>query len=484
MHNRKFIVFVLLCAVMLLGLPCCSSIPVRHAQQTVAVADSLRVNEGATCDDSLALAEAYSTLGHWRLIYPDDYARACYYYGRMLRQHNNQVAAMQAFISGSHAPYVQRIVPLPWFSDYHILGRIYSNMGTMCHQADEFELSYAMYENAAKQIIKTNDSISYYYLLNDMAVELSEQNLHDQTLLLLNEIEKNCSNSDVLTKTWETKARLYKNISLYDSAIYAAQKLYECGYYAASGHVTMAQSYWYLKQYDSAQYYAQCVMEHPHATDKDKYNMLYILLSNDSKISKEEIHHYSEERSDIDKEILDPLHLQLQQAIDTLLHDMNNRPHYFNLGLLLVSLLLIGGATWASKKKISQNTQKLKEEVVLNKKIHSEEILQNIEYTCALWRKQGKELRKTLDMDNYQNFSATVNAHCYGLVDKLNNLAKLSQTETKLCVLVFIGLNSEQIQQMLPYSAKGYGKLKYTSSRKIGTTAKEMRDYMLKLLIL
>ncbi|MBQ7647637.1 MAG: hypothetical protein IJS92_00980, partial [Paludibacteraceae bacterium] len=76
-----------------------------YARHTLAVADSLRVNEGRLYDDSLALAEAYTLLGHWRLIYPDDYARACYYYGYLLRQHNNQVAAMQAFIAGSHAPY-------------------------------------------------------------------------------------------------------------------------------------------------------------------------------------------------------------------------------------------------------------------------------------------------------------------------------------------------------------------------------------------
>ena len=45
----------------------------------MAVADSLRVNEGRQYDDSLALAEAYSTLGRCRLVYPNDYARACYY---------------------------------------------------------------------------------------------------------------------------------------------------------------------------------------------------------------------------------------------------------------------------------------------------------------------------------------------------------------------------------------------------------------------
>ncbi len=116
MHNCKFIVFVLLCAVMLLGLPCCACQPVRDAQQTVAVADSLRVNEGATYDDSLALAEAYSTLGHWRLIYPNAFTRACYDYGRMLRDRNDQVAAMRAFISGTHArraPAMVHRLPYP-----------------------------------------------------------------------------------------------------------------------------------------------------------------------------------------------------------------------------------------------------------------------------------------------------------------------------------------------------------------------------------
>ena len=262
MHNRKFIVFVLLCAVMLLGLPCCSSMAVRDAQQTVALADSLRVNEGVTCDDSLALAEAYSTLGHWRLIYPNAYARACYYYGRMLRNRNDQVAAMRAFIRGTHAPYMQRVIPIPWFSDYHILGRIYSNMGTMSHLAGEFELSYEMYKTASEQILKTDDSTSYYYLLNDMAVELAEQKLQNETLSLLKKIDAECTNTDVLTKTWETKAILFRNLAQYDSAIYAARQLYSNGYSAATGYVIEAQSYWHLEMYDSALYYAKLVIAH------------------------------------------------------------------------------------------------------------------------------------------------------------------------------------------------------------------------------
>ena len=171
MPRRLFILLPLVCLLI-----ACQ--PVRDARQTIAVADSLRVNEGITCDDSLALANAYTTLGHWRLIYPDDYARSCYYYGRMLRNRNDQVAAMQAFICGMHAPYVQRFIPLPHFTDYHILGRIYSNMGTMCHLVDEFELAYLMYENSSAQFCHAGDTTMYYYARNAMALQLAEQNKH------------------------------------------------------------------------------------------------------------------------------------------------------------------------------------------------------------------------------------------------------------------------------------------------------------------
>ena len=126
-HCRHILLFICLLSGMQ-GTVCATSqvspFTFHEARQTIAMADSMRVNEHRLYDDSLALAEAYTTFGRWRLVCPDDYARACYYYGYLLRQHGNQVAAMQAFIAGTHAPYIQRVVPLLWFNDYHILGRI------------------------------------------------------------------------------------------------------------------------------------------------------------------------------------------------------------------------------------------------------------------------------------------------------------------------------------------------------------------------
>ena len=192
MWNRIYIALILACTTCACSarqhiFPFSLGVEWDEARQTLDVADSLHVNEGRLYDDSLALAEAYTLLGHWRLIYPDDYARACYYYGRMLRHRGDQVAAMRAFIAGSHAPYIDRVVPLPWYSNYHILGRIYSNMGTMCHSAGEYQLSYEMYNKSADFFLIADDSTGYYYTLNNEAFELATLHQYDEAFRKLAE---------------------------------------------------------------------------------------------------------------------------------------------------------------------------------------------------------------------------------------------------------------------------------------------------------
>ena len=346
MWNRIYIALILACTMCACSarqhiFPFSLGVELGEACQTLDVADSLRVNEGRLYDDSLALAEAYTLLGHWRLIYPDDYARACYYYGYLLRQHNNQVAAMQAFIAGSHAPYVSRVVRLPWFSNYHILGRIYSNMGTMCHSAGEYQLSYEMYNKSADYFLIADDSTGYYYTLNNEAFELATLHQYDEAFQLLNSINSECDNPDILTAIWETKAQLYFKAELYDSVITAVNNLQQRGDKGATGYTKKAQAFWYLQQYDSALNYANIVVCLPYASAKDKYNMMYILAYNDDSIDIQEVKRRSEERADIDKEILDPLHIQLAQAIDILLQDRDKKPYYISIGILIIVVCIL-----------------------------------------------------------------------------------------------------------------------------------------------
>ena len=79
----------------------CSSRAVHEAQAVVAEADSLRA-EGKMYEDSAQLAQAYETFGKWKWFYADEYAHACYHYGRILREKEHPVGAMECFINATH----------------------------------------------------------------------------------------------------------------------------------------------------------------------------------------------------------------------------------------------------------------------------------------------------------------------------------------------------------------------------------------------
>ena len=131
---------------------------------------------------------------------------------------------MQCFINASHtdptAPLFKRI-GLHYrkmnADDYNLLGRVYSNMGTLCHLADEFCLSYQMYKQCAEQFKKANNVTAYYYALNDMAFELAGQREIQETYELLNKVRQECTDTFFIAKTWETEAWLLFNIEKYDS---------------------------------------------------------------------------------------------------------------------------------------------------------------------------------------------------------------------------------------------------------------------------
>ena len=479
-----------------------------EARHTLDAADSLRVNEGRLYDDSLALAEAYTLLGHWRLIYPDDYARACYSSVYLLRQHNNQVAAMQAFIAGSHAPYVSRVVRLPWFSNYHILGRIYSNMGTMSHLADEFELGYDMYKMSAEFFRKAGDTTLYYYQHNAMALELAEQKLHDETLSLLGKIETECADANVLTKTWETKAILYKNLAQYDSAIYAAGQLYSNGYSAASGYVTMAQSYEHLGQLDSALFYAQRVLAMPNASDKERYNMLYFFVYHDSSAGEEEKMRRYEERADIDNKNIDPVQEQLVLSTELIRQDRNKKPDYSLVIIICCIFLLFSVAlivrrrhkshilrikkeeqTLSTQKQelsvkeqeLSSKAQELsaKRQVLLQEQAsHQEALLKDLESTCERLRNRSI-LSTRKGMNNYASAKKSVNLRFNMLADKLEATHVLSEREILFCVLVLLDVSQLKIAQILTYSPNSIKKTKDIIAKKLGVTSLSLRNYLI-----
>ena len=482
------------CAIWIMLIACCagmwscSSHRLEEAQATVATADSLWHN-GQCLSDSAQLAQAYHTLHRRRAVYPDEYAHACYHYGKLLRAKDDPVAAMQCFINASHSRT----------HDYHILGRIYSNMGSICHLAGEYALSYDMYDKSANLFLKNSDTILYYYGLNNMAFELVEQEKKEEALHILAEITEQCMNNEVITVTKETKAYLYMHTGQYDSALYNLNLLQYSDYSTLSGYTLKARTFWHLNNIDSALYYAKYVLGSPNAIEYDKYNLLYIVMNHDSSLCIDEKMKISAMRSDIETDILLPEHNRLAVAMELLKQNMNHKPdlrwlYAIGFTLLIIGIILL---VYINVKRhqgalLSQQIDDLKSAATNIKEKHKalteryyssqERMEADINHKCMLIRNRS-DLTKELDWGNFAQMTHIVDEQFYMIVSKLRKKYVLNETETRLCVLVLLDMSRAEIANMLPYALNSVGKLKDHTAKKIGTTGKEMRGYLLKMAI-
>lgn len=514
----------------------CTSRPLRIARQTLHEADSLRA-AGVQFDDSTGIAHAAATLGTWynRTYYTSDYARANYYYGRLLREHGNQPAAMQCFIRASHTnpdtPLSKRI-GLPWrqptTDDYNLLGRIYSNIGSMCHIAGDYALSYDIYDMSSRQFQKANNLTAYYYALNDMAVELAEQNKKEETLTQLYQIEISCHDSSVLAFINLTKAEMYLNLEQYDSAIYYANQ--ELLFYPKepAGITIKAQSFSLLNVKDSSLYYAKCIINDD-TTLENRSNAYYILQHDDTTITTDSINQLAADRTDI-KDLLDLYHRNYANALLIFRQDLSRKPDYRTVLLRvgtcviiigILALLLVGIIKrWQvrihagikheelrvqeyarhAQSEIIQTTQAEKNKqfllkteqkqlqnqnrVLLEKNTeYLEQCLKRIEKDCAALRAMPN-FKKVISWNNLSDMSAYADKQFYLLATKLrSNSISLTEMELRLCILVFIGFRLKQIADILPYAYSGVGKLKDTTAKKLGTTGKNLRNFLLETAI-
>ena len=65
------------------------------------------------------------------------------------------------------------------------------------------------------------------------------------------------------------------------------------------------------------------------------------------------------------------------------------------------------------------------------------------------------------------------------LASKLKQLKVLNETEMRLCILVLLGMDRTQIADILPYASNSIGKLKDHTAKLLGTTGRNLRDFLL-----
>ena len=473
LHGKKYRWFVGVLAAALLS--SCSFHDLHQAQSIVKQADSLRA-EGQMYSDSLTLAQACETLGKSSLLsifnyqLSTDYAHACYHYGWLLREKDDPVSAMQAFINATHTRT----------RDSHILGRVYSNMGDICHHADEFSLSYDMFKRSAEMFLRDGDSLAYYYALNDMAFEKVMLADKEATFSLLKQIEQECDDLPVLTKLLETKAEWHLRAHQYDSAIYYADQLLKIRQNEPTGLLIKAQAYSYLNIKDSAVYYA-AILQNFSSSLYEKCNALYILTNDDDTQSIDSIREVAANRADTQK-LIETARSKLAQASQLLEQDLHRRPNFTWLYAIIATLVIIGtaiGIYVAVKRKkhrlLSQQIYDL--EAKNNDTIEQKRA--RVEAHCLLFI-QSKDLKKDLCWNDYEKMCDVINHYFYLLAKKLQLDYSLSEREVRLCVLSLLDFGYDRMADLLFYAPNGVGKFKMRVAKKLGTTAKNLRQFLIR----
>ena len=470
-----------------------------EARDVVAQADSLwhegkmyGVDEG----DSATLAQAYERLKGLSAFsrQKSEYAHACYHYGKLLRAKDDPVAAMQAFIDATHSHT----------KDYHILGRIYSNMGDICHLAGVFPLSYDMYELSGEMYLRNGDSLLYYYDLNNMAFELAEQGKKEETFILLDSIAHICNDRNVFLKTLETKAVAFKKTKQNDSTLYYTSLLLAHDYKEPSVLLLRAQAYSFTGKNDSAVYYAKMAL----VNSPDLYqinNALYILTNEDDTKSIYDIRESAADRSDVQK-ILSNEQGKLSQAVQLLEQDLARKPDYQWIYAIIGVILFACSCAilyyiWRKRKEHSrilheidikqeQKTQLETNIVAMHSEISQlseqqqkthQHLLSNIEAACSTLR-NSKDVLSELCWKDYTQMCAITNNLFNKLADSLQEKG-LSEREVRLCILVLINCYSDkQMANILLYGENSIRGTKRYVARKLGTSSANMRIYLMELI--
>ena len=495
MSRWGYIVFLLLAGMVGQG---CSSRAIHEAETVVAQADSLwqaGLMYGIDAGDSLSLAQAYETLKEHSAFSRQlsevcpfvpctsllrTYAHSCYHYGKLLRAKDNPVEAMQAFINATHSRT----------RDYHILGRVYSNMGDLCHLAGDFQLSYDMFEKSGEMYLLNGDSLLYFYDLNNMAYELAEQG-KKESVSLINRVDSICKNQDLLAKLLETKAVFYRETGQYDSTIFYADKSYELGNLDNTILLLKAQAYDNLGKKDSAIRYAQIIMDCPSASFQNRFNALYIVKHCDSTLCVEEIEELYSQREDIRYYEYEPLREKWILSTQLLQQDLTRKPDWRWLYLLIAVALFVCSSLvlihlWRKRKLHQQISEEIEirqshvNTLSLRQEEHRRQLLEGVETICANIN-ESENWKKELCWNNYSQMCEMVNLRMYGFVTCLSPFC-LSEKEVRLCILILLKAGTEKMVDSIPYAKSGLGKFKLTTARKLGTTTREMRNFLLNLM--
>lgn len=458
----------------------------------IAEADSLLVHKIVT-RDTAALNFAINTLdGPLGYVFTkQDLAKAYYFMGRNFYYLNDFSTAADYYI------LCDRMNP----SDPMYKGRINSCMGYLCKQDSCFEEALEFYLRASCAFKESGSEWYYAHNLLNVAeqyVNLGEYNNADSVLLL-------ASNYDVdsayYARMVDVHALSLYNQQLYDSSLVhlLSIKDYPRNIEARCySYLMIAKCYNKLLEIYKAKKYAEYVITHS-CNSSFRSNAYYILIqSAEIEGNINQLAEYSKCREDEDR-ILRHVSESYAQASAKLREYINNPIYIHFKEILIVLFFIIVLAVWA----IWYSRKRINIKIALQKKLMEQEIAQwkdgilqkmNEEKTISEIEKRKMILNVVMDYadefaidkpiwDNDTKLFRLADS-CFGfIIYRLKHNYHLRNCELKICLMVLLDFPNKEIARMTSYKEESYPTIKRRLSTKLGTSASEMRNFLLDLIV-
>ena len=368
-------------------------------------------------------------------------AEEYYRQGRRLREADEPVAAMEAFIAATRVHS----------REYIFKARAFSNMATMCRIGEQHETAYSLYEKSLEQFVLANDTLAQAYALNNMAWEQAVMANKNASMSLVDSALSICSDTAVQRKVLESRAAACLYAAEYDSALLYAKKSPEKSVYL---DILCAQAYTFLQNNDSAVLYAGRVIEQ---TDNPRYldDVYYILSHCDTVAQVADVRTLADKRTDIQRTMergrTDWIFAMAlaKEALNPQKQPMKVLALMLGAALIVALIVLVW---WLWRRKIQ---------------------IDSLEQQGRALRK-STNLREELHWNNYAEFTAVCNMRLGGIVEKLEQRG-LTEREIRLSVLVLIGLTYAQMADVLIRAENGIGKDKYLVAKRLGVSVKELQ---------
>lgn len=472
--------------VALLVMSCTSCAHWREAKEVVSEADSLLVHHKIVTRDTAALNFVINTLdGPLGYIFAkQDLAKAYYFMGRNFYYLNDFSTAADYYI------LCDRLNP----KDPLYEGRINSCMGYLCKQDSCFEEALVFYERANEAFEKSGDEKRIANGLVSIAEQyvcLHEYAKADSVLQIAGRYD---IDSAYYADIVDIKALALYNQEMYDSALVCLLGIENYPRHMEArcfSYQMIMQIYNLLNEPDTAIKYARYIITN--SNNPNYRSNAYYHLINDAKFNNdlEHISLYSCVREDEDRKIQHDAELCAQAALK--LKDYLRNPYPFLYLWILggIAILLGGVSVWIYrrkseqaiaekqqmeaelrewKKSIQQKLDRDKEDIMNEKRMIIRNIIMEYADEFAIgkpiWNKE-KDVFRLADS-------------CFGFVIyRLKHKYNLRNTELRICLMVLLDFPNKDCIKIISYTEKGFPTIKRRLAEKLGTSASEMRDFLI-----